>query len=371
MVPPKITEDVMKKALWMALALGALAPVAGAAALQDWAKLETGVNVGTYADKAGSKIEVLQVDGPAKGEKAVRLSSKIVQWGGMWAAAAPGLDKAAGIRFKAKASAPGLLLVSLSDDRKVQVEARVRVRDGGWQDFELPLSAFVKASWQDPEAPKGAVFNPAKLASFNLSSRSVGESEYSVGPISLVEGKAVAKTGLASDGKAGTLVMQDFETLEASAYGPFVDEKVGSKISVSLKEEAGKKGNKVAVLDYDLKPAGWCGAWMRAGDDWTGQDWNGAKSVELRVYSKEPLQLELAFNDANQNAYLSTGGATTGKGWETLKVPFSSFVLNPYYQPPQAKKGAALDLSHVETFNVAPKTEGKHSFQVDDILLQK
>jgi hypothetical protein len=358
----------MKNTLWMTLMLGALAAGAGAAALQDWSQFEPDKTFGTYVDKAGSEVEVAQVEGPAKGEKAVRIASKLVQWGGMWAGVSQGLGKDSGIRFKAKAETSGLLMVSLSDDRKLQVEAKVRVKAGGWQEFELPLSAFSKASWQDPEAPKAARFNASKLKGMNLSPRSVGASVFIVGPIQVVEGKIVAKTGLASDGKAGAMVMQDFETLEASAYGPFVDEKVGSKISVSIKADA---GNKVGAFDYDLKPTGWCGAWMRAGDDWMGQDWNGAKSVELRVYSKEPLVLELAFNDANQNAYLSTGGVTTGKGWETLKVPFSSFVLNPYYQPPQAKKGAALDLSHVETFNVAPKTEGKHSFQVDDILLQK
>lgn len=362
----------MKKSLWMAMALGALSAGAGAAALQDWAHLEQGKDYGTYTDKAGSTLEASVVEGPAKGEKAVRLTSQLVQWGGLWATTAQGLGgPAAGIRFKAKAEAPGVLMVSLTDDRQLQVEARVRVKAGAWQDFELPLSAFSKASWQDPEAPKAAVFDPAKVKGLNLSPRTVGASAFTVGPVAVVEGKATAKTGFASDGKAGALVMQDFEALEASAMGPFSDEKLGSKVALALKDEEGRKGNKVAVIDYDLKPGGWCGYWMRAGDDWNGQDWTGAKSVELRVHSREPIVLELAFNDANQNAYLSTAGTTAGKGWETLKVPFSSFVLNPYYQPPQSKKGAALDLSHVETFNVAPKTEGKHAFKLDDILLQK
>ena len=367
---PKM-EDVLNKNMLFALVLASLAAQGGATDLQDWSTFEAGVTVGTYADKAGSKVDVAQVEGPAKGEKAMQLSSHLVQWGGAWAAVAPGLDKAGGLRFKAKAAANGLLLVSLTDSNKVQVEAWVRVRPGAWQDFELPLRAFRKASWQDPAAPRDGAFDPAKLRGFNLSSRSVGDTVFTVGPVQLVDGQALAKTGFASDGKAGALVVQDFETLEASAYGPFSDDKLGSKISLTLKDEIGVRGNQVGVVDYDMKPKSWCGYWMRAGDDWSGQDWSGAKELELRVYSREPLQLQVAFNDANQNAYVGEAVGTAGKGWELLKVPFASFALNAYYQPPQAKKGAPLDLSHVETFNLAPLTEGKHSFQVDDVILNK
>ena len=83
------------------------------------------------------------------------------------------------------------------------------------------------------------------------------------------------------------------------------------------------------------------------------------------------MQLELAFNDANQVSYTSLALATTGSGWQEVSVPFSSFAVNPYYQPPKAKKGAALDLSHVEAFNFGIKTMGKGTFKIDDVTIGK
>jgi len=114
--------------------------------------------------------------------------------------------------------------------------------------------------------------------------------------------------------------------------------------------------------------------WLRCGDDWGGQDWRGAKSLELEVYSEEIISFEIGFNDANQNAYTvvaSPASSTTGRGWQILTIPFNSFQLNPYYQPPGGKKGAPQDLSRIETFNLAPKTSGNHSFKIREVTIRK
>jgi hypothetical protein len=108
---------------------------------------------------------------------------------------------------------------------------------------------------------------------------------------------------------------------------------------------------------------------MRAGQAWGGQDWSAGKSLTLRVQAAAPVDLELAFNDANQNAYLAPAVHYDGKGWQTLTVPLAGFQLNAYYQPPEAKKGAPLDLSHIETFNIGVKTTGQGRFLVDDVSL--
>jgi hypothetical protein len=89
------------------------------------------------------------------------------------------------------------------------------------------------------------------------------------------------------------------------------------------------------------------------------------------VYSEEPIAIRFGFNDANQNAYEARAPRTSGKGWETVSLPMSSFTLNEFYQPEGAKKDAPLDLSRVETFNVGPDTKGKHSFKLKDMRLIK
>jgi hypothetical protein len=120
-----------------------------------------------------------------------------------------------------------------------------------------------------------------------------------------------------------------------------------------------------------MKPEGWCGIWMRAGDRWGGQDWTGAKRLTCKVYSSEPIYIDFGFNDANQNAYVAHFPQTKGKGWETLTLPFEKFDLNEYYQPPEAKKDQPLDLSHIETFNIAPQAKGDHEFQLGELNIEK
>lgn len=361
----------MKTQTFLAAGLLALAVAAPAAELQSWDPMETGKTIGLYADTEGSKIEFKQVDGPAAGQKAVKLSADIKKWGGIWSNAnGKALSAASALQFKAKAKGTGQLMVSLTDAKKIQVEATIRVMAGDWQDFSLPLSLFHKAAWQQPDAPKDGAFDPATVAGFNLSPRSAGTYEFTVGPVSIVDGAVDARTGMMDgSGKDGVLLVQDFEGMEAGAYGTFQDNKTGCLVKMSIVD--GGKSGKGAQLDFDIKADGWGGAWMRTGDSWGGQDWSGAKSLKLMVKSGAPVELELAFNDANQNAYLAPSVTTAGKGWQELEVPFSGFHLNEYYQPPQAKKGAALDLSHVEAFNIGVKTVGKGSCIVDDVKLLK
>jgi hypothetical protein len=161
-------------------------------------------------------------------------------------------------------------------------------------------------------------------------------------------------------------VAQDFESLGAGAFGTYVDEK-GSKMEASMVAD-GKSGQ-VAQIAYDLKDGGWGGMWARVGDGWKGMDWSKAKTLNLRVESSQPETLSVAFNDANQVAYTVDLPTTKGKGWETLSIPMGAFEVNKYYQPPQAKKAAVLDLSRIESFNVGLHNAGKGSIKVDDLTL--
>jgi hypothetical protein len=351
----------------VALAAGLAGTLAAGPLLRDWKGMKAGEDVGTWADPAGSVVSVSEAEGPASGERALQIDSQLVQWGGAWAAAAPGgLGGAEGLHFQAKSDGPAQLSVMLTDQAKVQVEHRVRLSGGGaWEAFELPLASFTKTEWQDPGAPKAGAFRPAKLQSLGFSPSGAGHSRILVGPLSLVESKARLK-----DGQMGPDVVQDFVGLDAAAYGSFADAK-GSRMAMTLKAGAPGTEGVAASLDYELRPGGWCGEWVRAGADWKGQDWGGAKAILIEAWCAEPVALQAAFNDANQGAYVADAGTLSAGLWTTLKAPLKAFQLNAYYQPPQAKKGAALDLSRVDSFNLSPLTEGKHQVWVRRVSLQR
>jgi hypothetical protein len=84
------------------------------------------------------------------------------------------------------------------------------------------------------------------------------------------------------------------------------------------------------------------------------------------------LQIGVALKDKNNNQYVADGEvAASKKDWVTVKIPVSSFILDPYYTPDDAVKGAAMDLSQVKTFNLSVKTPGKGLFLVDNLQAEK
>ena len=109
--------------------------------------------------------------------------------------------------------------------------------------------------------------------------------------------------------------------------------------------------------------------WARAGgSDWNGVNLKDKKVLSLTIYCKEPVSLGLAIKDATNNQYVLDTPMTKGGKWETVVVNLSDFKLDPYYTPPDAKKGAPEDLSKVSGFNIQAKTVGKFTVAVDNVV---
>ncbi len=359
----------MRKLLFATLMFWGMGAVLSAAVLQDWSTLDPSKDAGTFTDSKGSKVSFSLVPGPSGGQKAIQINTNLSEWGGVWAILGKDLSKVKALKFKAKSSAPTYLMVGLNDDQKVQFIAYVKITSADWSEFVVPLSVFQKTPWPQADAPKDASLHLAKIDGVTLQPQNRGALEVSVGPLSGESGKVKAVTGLPSPDDKKVLV-QDFSMLDKDAYGSFADVN-GSKINLSIEKDGGAPSGRAAQIKYSMMPNGWCGLWMRAGDRWGGQDWTGAKRLTCKVYSTEPLYIEFGFNDANQNAYVAHFPQTHGKGWETLSIPFEKFDLNEFYQPPEAKKDLPQDLSHIETFNIAPHANGDHVFQLGELAIER
>ncbi|GEM_PF-528302 len=169
---------------------------------------------------------------------------------------------------------------------------------------------------------------------------------------------------------AKDLVFQDFSADDPKAGGTFADSN-GSTFVYSVQAKAGKPGGKYLVLRFNEVSGGYCGMFYRVGNDWNGQDWTGAKAVRFLLYSKVPQVMGFTFKDKNNNQYTADGPSTKGTGWETVRIPLGSFKLDPYYTPPDAVKGAPLDLSAVKSFNFQPKTGIQATVALDGLTVVK
>ncbi len=91
----------------------------------------------------------------------------------------------------------------------------------------------------------------------------------------------------------------------------------------------------------------WCDA--------TRTDWSRARAVSFRVKSEHALKLSFSFFDRNRVAYTTWLELAGGSDWQPLRIAFDQMQPNPYFQPPDAKVGAALDLTEIKGFAFAPQ----------------
>ena len=95
-------------------------------------------------------------------------------------------------------------------------------------------------------------------------------------------------------------------------------------------------------------PAGrdvWCDAEQR--------DWTSGKAVSFQAKPLAPERLSVSFLDRNRVAYTTWFDLEAGI-WQAVRVAFDQLRPNPYFQPPDAKTGAPIDVSEVGGIAFAP-----------------
>lgn len=358
---------------WLCWGLAASAVQAGV--LIDWNQWEMGKTLGVLTDGKGTKIEVTNVAGPNDSEKALKFAASLGEWGSVWCEVKKDLSHDKAIGFKAKVSAPALLEVDLIDSKNVRYVCKVRVIHEDWEEFVLPLADFKPTMYPSAGAPKAAALDLKHINRIQFNPWTSGTTTYWIGPISVVSGAVKARTGMPPlNVQKGLLTVQDFVLMDKRAFGIFGDGKSGSSMRFDVERDPEAKDGWLAHMRYVMGEKGWGGVWMRCGADWGGQDWRNAKSLRITCDCREPILVQLGFNDKSQNAYVAFANlipAKDGKGWATVEVPMKDFKLNPDYQPKERRKGAAQDLSRIETVNLAPLTSGKHDFRLKEITIRK
>jgi len=370
----------MKRTLGLLMAMALLVPAVFAGVVEDWTSMQAGMT-GPYQDSNGSKIDFAVVAGPSGSDKALQITSNKVSGGycGVYHNVSADLSKSGSFKFKAKSTVPGEVQMAISDAYKVQYVAKFAVTTA-WTDVEVPLASFIKDPYYTPpDAVLGHPMDLSKTGNTNFSPQMDGPAVLLIGPISSAGSAsaapaakpaaaapaakpAAAAPAATGPGLSKPVVIQDFADLDNGSAGAFQDTQ-GSKIEYSYVD---KKGGKYLKVTYSLV-GDYCGMWCRAGgSDWSGVSAAGAKNLYFKIYSKQSIALGFALKDKNNNQYSAEAPASKGGSWETIVVPLDSFILDPYYTPPDAVKGAAKDFSTIKQFNIQPKTKGeKITFAID------
>ncbi|HUO57644.1 MAG TPA: endo-1,4-beta-xylanase [bacterium] len=175
----------MKKILSLMAVLMLLAPAAFAGTVEDWTSVQSGTDIGTYNDSNGSKIEFAVEAGPKSGQKAIKLTSNLVEGGycGIWHHISADISKAGALKFMAKSSAPGEIQVALEDTYHVQYIANTKVGKD-WAEISVPISDFHKNPYYTPDnAVTGHLMDLSQTSGMNLAPQMTGPAVVFVGPI--------------------------------------------------------------------------------------------------------------------------------------------------------------------------------------------
>ena len=306
------------------------------------------------------------------------MTSTLVQGGyaGVWHNIAADLSTSGSLKFMAESTIPGEIQITLKDTFNVQYVANVQIPAKDWSSVSVPFSAFSKdPNYTPPDAVLGHPMDLSKTSGINFAPHMVGSAVILIGPLS-TEGAASASAAPAvaaaavppakmSASTGAPVVIQDYTADDAKAGGTFQDSQ-GSSFAYSVKDNTKSPGKKFLLINYTLAQGGYCGMWYKAGN--FDANLSGNSAINVTVYCKSPIVLGMALLDKNHNQYVAELPSTQGGKWETVSVPLSAFKLDPYYTPPDAVKGAPMDLSLVKTFNFQPKTVGKFNVAVDGVI---
>jgi len=90
------------------------------------------------------------------------------------------------------------------------------------------------------------------------------------------------------------------------------------------------------------------------------RDWSSGGGIAFRIKPDHDTRLSVSFFDRNHVVYTAWRDLKGGD-WQLVRIPFAEIQPNPFFQPPDARPGSAIDVSDVPFVAFAPqdKTSGQ------------
>jgi hypothetical protein len=128
-------------------------------------------------------------------------------------------------------------------------------------------------------------------------------------------------------------------------------------VRISVGRDPAIPDEPVLVVDYPAPTDDPAGRDVQC--DASARDWTGGRAIAFQVKPAHALRLSVSFFDRNGVVY--TSWSDLREGWQSVRIAFDDIRPNPYFQPPGARLGAAIDVSDVKFIAFAPqdRTSGR------------
>ena len=126
-------------------------------------------------------------------------------------------------------------------------------------------------------------------------------------------------------------------------------------VHVMMGSDASLPGERVLTVVYPAASANPAARDVQVTAEQT--DWSAGRGLVFRANAEHPMRMSLSFIDRNHVAYTAYVNLL-GNGWQQVAIAFDQIQPNQFFQPPDAKKGSAIDVSEVKAIGFAPQEKG-------------
>jgi hypothetical protein len=99
-------------------------------------------------------------------------------------------------------------------------------------------------------------------------------------------------------------------------------------------------------------------------------NWTAGRALSFQIKPDHAVRLSVSFRDRNHVAY-TAWTELTGGVWQRVRIPFDEIRPNPFFQPPDAKTGAPLDVSDVTFVAFAPQDRTSGRLAMSRLVVSK
>ena len=123
-------------------------------------------------------------------------------------------------------------------------------------------------------------------------------------------------------------------------------------VHLSVGRDPSKPDETVLFVEYPAPTNEPAGRDVRC--DAESRDWTGGRAMSFQIKPSHDMRLSISFVDRNRVAYTAWTDVKADV-WQAVRIAFDEIRPNPYFQPPDAKLGFALDVSDVRFIAFAPQ----------------
>jgi hypothetical protein len=139
-------------------------------------------------------------------------------------------------------------------------------------------------------------------------------------------------------------------------------------VHLSLRRDSSVAEERVLLVEYPAPTKDPAGRDVQCAAE--HQDWTSGRAIFFQIKPTHPVKLSLSFIDRNRVAY-TVWRELKGGVWQPVRIPFDEMRPNPFFQPPDAKPDAPLDVSEVKGIAFAPQDQTSGALAIGKFVVSK